>query len=70
MEKTTMQTAIEMAYGDILEIETIVEKYPISWHDITKAIREAKDLIVEIGPEALLTAVNNEKMRRGINNDE
>ncbi len=65
-EKTVMQRAMEMAYGDILEIETIVEKYPVSWHDITEAMREAKELINTLGPDGLLIAVINEKTRRGI----
>ena len=52
---------------ELNEIFKIIEKYPTSMYHILQAIQEAKPLFEHLGPDGLLIAVQNEILRRGLN---
>lgn len=55
--------AIFIFINEIKRINNICNYYPISWHQIADAVESAIPLIEDFGPDGLLIAVQNEKLR-------
>lgn len=49
--------------NEIKRINNICNYYPISWCQIADAVEAAIPLIEDFGPNALLIAIQNEKLR-------
>ena len=62
-----MPTNYDLYKEELDEIFDIIEKYPTSIYHILWAVREAKPLFEHLGPDGLLIAVQNEILRRGLN---